>query len=213
MKLAKVLIIEDDLFIRTTLSSLLESKGFNIVASVETADEALMNQKIHNPEVLLTDLDLGPGPSGIDIARELRQHRPDLGIVVLTSFSDPRLLEPRGLSLPQGTIYLTKSRINDAAVIISALLQAKHRPLMGLSNRRPENSTLSESQIEILRLVAEGHTSASIAKQRNVSEKSIEASLRRIHEQLGLERKSGKNPRIQLTRAFFNLAGKKPPNE
>lgn len=205
--------IEDDLFIRTTLSSLLASKGFNIVAAVETADEALLNQELHDPEVLLTDLDLGPGPSGVDIAREMRKKRPDLGIVVLTSFSDPRFLDPKGLTLPQGTIYLTKSRINDTTVIVSALLHAKHRPLLGLSSRKPEFSVLSESQIEILRLVAKGHTSGSIAKLRNVTEKSIEASLKRIHEQLGLERKFGTNPRIQLTRAFFKLAGKKPPNE
>ena len=82
-----------------------------------------------------------------------------------------------------------------------------------VTTRRPEPPPLTETQIDILRLVSEGQTTASIAKERNVSEKSVEAALSRTYSALGLERSPGLNPRVQLTRAYFRLAGKKPPNE
>lgn len=213
MGLARVLLVEDDVFLRATMSSLLASKGFSVVGAVETADEALLIQELHNPEVLVTDLDLGPGPSGIDIAIALRNRNPQIGIIILTSFSDPRLSDPRSAPLPRGAMYFTKSKVSDTAVLLSAVLQVKHRPFMGASARKPEQSELTETQIEILRLVSEGQTTASIANQRNVSEKSVEAALSRIYIVLGLERSKHLNPRVQLTRAYFRLAGKKPPNE
>ena len=77
MSLAKVLVVEDDQFIRSTLSALLMHKGFDVVGTVETAEEAVLLQRLHKPEVLLTDLDLGPGPNGIDIAVALRNRDPN----------------------------------------------------------------------------------------------------------------------------------------
>lgn len=69
MSLAKVLVLEDDHFARITISSLLSYQGFSVVGSVETAEEALTLQSKYLPEVLLADLDLGVGPSGIDRRR------------------------------------------------------------------------------------------------------------------------------------------------
>lgn len=213
MALAKVLLVEDDHFIRATLSALIAQKGFAVVGVVDTADEALHIQKIHKPEVVIADLDLGPGPNGIDIATALRLENPQLGVIILTSFSDPRLADSRVLELPQGTMYFSKSRMNDITVLLTAILQVKHMPLSQSRAKGVRFSQLTEAQIDILRLVSEGQTTASIAQQRNVSEKSVEAMLSRIHTTLELPRTKNLNPRVQLTRAFFALAGKKPPGE
>lgn len=213
MSLAKVLLVEDDPFIRATLSALISQKGFTVVGVVDTADEALLAQKIHHPDVLLADLDLGPGPNGIDIASALRLNNPNLGIIILTTFSDPRLADSRNLELPTGTMYFTKSKINDVSILLTAILQVKHLPLSHNRKKKSESISLTEPQIEILRLVSEGQTTASIAEQRNVTEKSVEAMLARIHSTLELPKSKNLNPRVQLTRAFFALSGKKPPGE
>ena len=213
MSLAKVLLVEDDPFIRATLSALISQKGFTVVGVVDTADEALLAQKIHHPDVLLADLDLGPGPNGIDIASALRLNNPNLGIIILTTFSDPRLADSRNLELPTGTMYFTKSKINDVSILLTAILQVKHLPLSHNRKKKSESISLTEPQIEILRLVSEGQTTASIAEQRNVTEKSVEAMLARIHSTLELPKSQNLNPRVQLTRAFFALPGKKPPGE
>ena len=212
MALAKVLLVEDDVFVRSTVSALLTAKNFSVVGAVQTAQEALLIQKMHKPEVLITDLDLGPGPNGIDVATALREINPNLGVIILTTFSDPRLADSRNLPIPIGAIYVTKSKLHDASILLTAILQSKHRPLASISPRRPDITALSASQIQVLKCVAEGMTTASIAKKQGVSEKSIEASISRIYELLGLERSKELNPRIQLTRAYLSLAGKEPPS-
>jgi DNA-binding NarL/FixJ family response regulator len=213
MPLARVLLIEDDLFIRSTLSALLVHQGFHVVGQTESAEEALMLQSLHRPDVILVDLDLGPGPNGIDIATAMREVNPALGVVMLTTFLDPRFADIKNLPLPHGTRFLTKGEINNVSVLVTAILQVKRNPLSHIKKPKYHNIALTEGQIEILRLVAEGHTTSSIAQARDVSEKSVEATISRIHASLDLPKSKELNQRIQLTRAFLTLVGKKPPGE
>ncbi len=213
MPLARVLLIEDDLFIRLTLSALLAHRGFEVVGQSESAEEALLLQASYDPEVALVDLDLGPGPNGIDIAAAMREVNPNIGIVMLTTFLDPRFADIKNLPLPRGARYLTKGELGDTSILVTSILQAVRNPLSPTKNPRQRSSVLTQGQIEILRLVAEGHTTGNIAATRGVSQKTIEATLNRIHTSLDLPKIKELNPRIQLTRAFFTLVGKKPPGE
>lgn len=211
MAMAKVLIVEDDAFTRSALSTILTQKSFDVVGAVDSAEEALIVQRLHQPDVVLVDIDLGPGPNGIDIAQALRERNPHLGVIILTSYSDPRLSDKRNRELPRGALYFTKSRMNDVAVIFTAILRVKHMPLTLARRQDYQSIQLTELQIDILRLVSEGLTTSTIAKERGVSEKSVEAAISRIHTVLELPRSKKFNPRIQLARAYFALSGKKPP--
>lgn len=210
MTLAKVLVIEDDLFIRSTLSTLLSNNAFEVVGAVATAQEAILVQQKFNPHVVISDLDLGPGPNGIDIVTTLRRHSPTIGVILLTSFTDPRLADIRNAPLPKGTLYFTKSQVHDISILFTAIIQVRHIPFNETRRALSKQFHLTEAQIDILRLVSEGLTTASIASARGVSEKSIEAALKRIHAVLELPRDKSLNPRVQLTRAFFELSGKSP---
>ena len=211
MALAKVLVVEDDHFIRSTLSTLLSHKAFEVVGSVATAQEAMAIQQKSNPHVVISDLDLGPGPNGIDIVTALRRVSPTIGVIILTSYSDPRLADSK--NSPKGSLYFTKSQMHDISVLFTAIIQVKHLPLNETRKVITPEFRLTELQIDVLRLVSEGLTTASIAEARGVSEKSIEAVLKRIHTVLELPREKSLNPRVQLTRAFFALSGKKAPGE
>jgi DNA-binding NarL/FixJ family response regulator len=213
MALAKVLVVEDDHFIRSTLSTLLSHKAFEVVGSVATAQEAMAIQQKSNPHVVISDLDLGPGPNGIDIVTALRRVSPTIGVIILTSYSDPRLADSKNSPLPKGSLYFTKSQMHDISVLFTAIIQVKHLPLNETRKVITPEFRLTELQIDVLRLVSEGLTTASIAEARGVSEKSIEAVLKRIHTVLELPREKSLNPRVQLTRAFFALSGKKAPGE
>ena len=213
MPLARVILIEDDLFTRSTISALLVHRGFDVVGQADSAEEGLLLQELHLPEVALIDLDLGPGPNGIDIAVALRKADPKIGIVMLTTFQDPRFADARNLPLPQGAKFLTKGELSDVSILVTAILQVQRNPLIAVRHHRKSLPLLTDGQIEILRLVSEGHTTASIALTRGVTEKSIEATLTRIHSNLGLPKEKQLNPRIQLTRAFLALVGRKPPGE
>jgi len=89
-----VLVVEDDSFVRATVATALRFHEFDVVASVGNALEAMEEFRQHLPDVALLDLDLGQGPTGADLAVGMRRIQPEVGIVFLTSFEDPRLLDP-----------------------------------------------------------------------------------------------------------------------
>jgi DNA-binding NarL/FixJ family response regulator len=211
MKQGRILIVEDDPFVQMTLAKALESANFEIVARVATATEAMQIAKLEQIDVAILDLDLGPGATGIDVAHALRQHNKNIGLILLTSYTDPRISDPSSRALPHGTIFLTKSRLSDMHELTTAILQVKVWPLDSKRTAMPERSHLTEVQIEVLRMLAEGATTSEIATQQGVSQKAVEATITRLHNLLGLAKSSKLNPRVQLVRAYFALSGKKPP--
>ena len=92
MKNARLILVEDDPFTRATLGDALTLHGFDIRARVGTAFDAIDAQRKHDPQVALLDLDLGIGASGIDVAIALRKNNSKIGIVFLTTYKDPRLI-------------------------------------------------------------------------------------------------------------------------
>ena len=112
MKNVRLILVEDDAFTRATLGDALAHQGFDVKARVATAAEALAAQKECDPQVAVLDLDLGIGPTGIDVAIALRSRNPKIGIIFLTTYKDPRLIESNLPSLPEGAIYLNKMEMN-----------------------------------------------------------------------------------------------------
>ena len=208
VKLGKILIVDDDKFIRTSLDSTLANSGFDISGSVSTAKDALAINGLDPADVALLDLDLGIGPTGFDIAQALRRTSPQIGIVFLTSYQDPRFATIHGVSAPKGSRYLVKSEIENIAQIISTILQTKHRPFNENVNHINKFDKLTDLQIEVWREVSEGLSSSEIAARRDISEKAVEAILARIYTFLGIKKEKTNNPRILLANAFKKYSGK-----
>ncbi len=175
VKLGKILIVDDDKFIRASLDSTLANSGFDISGSVSNAKDALAINGLDPADVALLDLDLGIGPTGFDIAQALRRTSPQIGIVFLTSYQDPRFASIHGVSAPKGSRYLVKSEIENIAQIISTILQTKHRPFNENVNHINKFDKLTDLQIEVWREVSEGLSSSEIAARRDISEKAVEA--------------------------------------
>jgi DNA-binding NarL/FixJ family response regulator len=207
VKLARVMIIDDDPFIRSTMESALKSSGFetSIFASAREAIASFVQLK---PEIALLDLDLGIGPTGIDLAHALRKLDSKIGIIFLTTYLDPRFADVRNKSLPQGARYLVKSEVENIAQVISVILQTKHRPYNENINHMNKYSELTDLQIGIWKSVTQGFSSAEIAEQRGISEKAVEATLARIYLYLGIKKDKTNNPRILLVNAFKSMSGK-----
>jgi DNA-binding NarL/FixJ family response regulator len=208
VKLGKILIVDDDKFIRASLDSTLANSGFDISGSVATAKDALAINALDPADVALLDLDLGIGPTGFDIAQALRRTSPQIGIVFLTSYQDPRFASIHGVSAPKGSRYLVKSEIENIAQIISTILQTKHRPFNENVNHINKFDKLTDLQIEVWREVSEGLSSSEIAARRDISEKAVEAILARIYTFLGIKKEKTNNPRILLANAFKKYSGK-----
>jgi DNA-binding NarL/FixJ family response regulator len=208
----KILVIEDDAFSRMFISGALTNAGLNVIAAVEDAKSAIYEFSMQNPNVIVADLDLGVGPTGIDLARSFRIRNPHLGIVMLTSYADPRLLRNKIPQLPPGCEYIVKHQISEIDSVTSAVTKAFTNVNSGISvisgTGLPERiHDLTEVQIETLRMVALGLSNTEIAIQRFVSDKSVEQTISKIAKALGIPAATNRNQRVHIARIYFRLIG------
>lgn len=206
----KVLVLEDDPFTRLSLVAALSHFGFDVVIEEAAAGTALSRAKLARPDAAVLDLHLGKGPTGIDVARELRKFNPMIGLVLLTSFDDPRLLNPSLPAIPSGTVYLTKQNVSNLAELKAAVVASLETRVEGSEIEHvPAFGEMSDVQIETLRLVALGLSNSEIAKRRFIKEKSVELTISRMAKSLGVESNVSANQRVHLARVYFRAIGVK----
>lgn len=210
----RVLVVEDNAFTRTTLCGALRDAGVDVVGDTGSAAEAIRLARTLAPAAALLDLDLGEGPNGADVAVELRLLAPAIGIVILTSYEDPRLTGRNLEHLPSNIVYLVKGNLDDARTLSTAIADA-----IGLATSEPsagrsavpaptgDVARLTDTQIEVVRLVAEGLSNAEIARQRYISETSVERIIMRAARELDIPTESSSNRRVLLTRAYLRMSG------
>lgn len=204
----RILIVEDDAFTRSTLASSLSSYGLTVVAAVDSMSGAIEILRNENVDVLVVDIDLGPGPTGLDLADLAVARFPGLGVVLLTSSQDPRLVRASLPPVPKQAVYLVKSQVTEIQILQSAIALAHEQATHG----HTEVNTLSQIdltdiQMETLRLVAQGLTNSEIAKQRFVSEKTVEYTISKIAAALEVEQTSSVNQRVHIARMYFRMRG------
>lgn len=199
----RVLVVEDDDFTRTLVSSLVTSLGYEVCARTGTVTEAMSLAQQRRPDLAVIDLDLGEGPTGVHLAHGLRKLNPSIAIVMLSSYGDPSWMGQRRRP-PAGTRYVVKGDVSDTAVLALALAEALTSPLVtqGDEQTRPP---LSDGQWEILRLVAAGCTNAEIARRRSLTEEAVKKAITRLVRQLDIDPEG--NPRVLLARAYAQMTG------
>jgi DNA-binding response OmpR family regulator len=103
----RVLIVEDEALVRMLVRDLLEEAGFACEEAADAAQAlALLDRAdpVAMPDLLVTDLNLGPGPDGLAVAAEARRRRPGLRVVYATG--NPDMLDRR--ALPPGDRVFSK---------------------------------------------------------------------------------------------------------
>lgn len=203
----RVVIVDNDAFTRTTLTAALASKSFEVVAAVGKASECLALADLNTVHVALLDLDLGSGPTGLDLAKALRERFPKIGIVLLTTYDDPRLVASNLPPLPRGGIHLRKRDVHDMKSVVQAVLAAATKPVASRSGPVAAGPTFTQAQSEVLRDVVQGLSNAQIAAKRGTSSSAVEKIIARLAERLGVSPDDG-NLRVILTQEYLKLTGK-----
>ena len=198
-------LLEDENLTRLTLVTALRSLGNEVVVESGDAAKFLVAAQSSLLDAVLLDLHLGSGPTGLDIANELRKTNPGIGVVFLTSFEEPRFLNPKLGELPEGSVYLVKSEITEMSVLEAGITAAMAK--LGQLPPAGRIQVLSDTQIETLRLVAQGLSNAEIAKQRFITEKSVEITISRIAKTLGITNEPTKNQRVHIANVYFRSRG------
>lgn len=204
-----LLVVDDDPFTRSVLGPALSTRGWEVRMCASAA--AAMQEAARQPiNIALIDLDLGPGPDGVDLANALRREFPLLPIVILTSYQSPQLLDIAHTTLPMGVRYLMKSQVENLDDLDAELATAARHPFDVTAKRRATVVTetgvrLSSGQLEIMRLVATGHGNAEIAQQVGKSETTVEKAVARLIRQLGLDNDPRRNKRVLVAEVYYRL--------
>lgn len=201
----RVLVVEDDDFTRTLVSSLVTSLGYEVCADAASVAVAMSLAHEHRPDLAVLDLDLGEGPTGVHLAHGLRKLNPNIAIVMLSSYGDPSWMGQRRRP-PVGSRYVVKGDVSDTSVLANALADALSSPLE-LQEAEESRPPLSEGQWEILRLVAAGYTNAEIARRRSLTEEAVKKAVTRLVRQLDIEPGEEGNARVLLARAYTQMTG------
>ena len=199
----RLLLVEDDGFTRMLLRTQFRELGHEVVADVATAAEGMAVRKVAHPDLAVIDLDLGAGPTGVDLAYAVRKALPRAGILMLSTYVDTRLIGDFR-PLPVGAVFMVKRSPTDTATLESAVAMAVTRePPSTADPSALGMPRLRDGQLEIMRLIACGYTNAEIGRQRSLEEASVAKAIARLLRQLGLAATPERNARVLITQAYF----------
>jgi DNA-binding NarL/FixJ family response regulator len=200
-----VLVVENEDFLRSLIADSLEKQGFSVATAANGLDAKRIIKSV-DPDAAILDIDLGNGPTGLDIATQLSITSPEIGIVFLTDLPDPRFAR-EAHEVKKNQAYLNKRLVSDASTLVEAVEAVLTES--NLKGYRHDQLTdrplvdLSRTQLEILKLIVEGKTNQQIADIRNRSLGATESAVTRTLEALGIERDAEQNVRVEAVRKYF----------
>ena len=215
----RVLVVVDDAFEMSTLVAALRLHEIDVIGEAKSESVGLNLLRRLQPDVILLDLNIA-GISAVKVAVNMRKVNQNIGIVILNSCSDLRLLGDSNDEVPAGTKILIKKSIVDFTVLCTAINESKvsaiekHKVVWINGNTSLQEqgvmalmAHLTNTQAEVLRLVANGMTNAQIGRTRYVSEKSVEQVISRVAQELHVHPDANKNMRVQLVGEYYRWLG------
>jgi two-component system response regulator NreC len=187
----RLVLADDHAVVRSGLRMLLDSEpDFEVVAEASDIESAKRYVRGHHPRVLVLDLNM-PGGSSLEAIPILREESPDTQIVVLTMQQEPAFARE---ALGAGALgYVLKEAADDElveAVRNAAAGESYLNPKLGarIASEPPPGppDDLSEREVDVLRLIALGHTNSEIAEQLFLSVRTVETHRSHIQQKLRL---------------------------
>lgn len=199
----KVLIVEDELFTQKLISEIITNLG-NKCATASSVSEALALIKTFSPELIITDLDLGPGPTGIDLINKIDKEFPEIKLAVLTAHTSPNLVDIKVKGLPNRVQYIVKADLHASNSFENILKNAfEQKPKFNSASAKPIDAIyLSNTQAELLKLIAQGLSNQAIADKRGTTLRAVEALINRTYQALKLNENDAINLRVEAVKLW-----------
>jgi two-component system response regulator NreC len=195
----RVLIADDHAVLRSGLSMLLGVQAdLAVVGEAADGNDAVAKTRDLQPDVVLLDLSM-PGPSGGEVIRQVLRASPKSRVLVLTMHDDPAYLASAMLA---GAVGYVVKKVADTELIQAIRAVHAGRTFVDLTRSsdphpRPREAgsrstaempkNLSRREVEVLRLLAQGHSNQQVADLIQVSVKTVETYRTRLSEKLGLK--------------------------
>jgi DNA-binding NarL/FixJ family response regulator len=217
-RIVRVALADDSYLVREALAHVLDGVGgVDVVAMCADRDSLLRAIEDERPDVVVTDIRMPPGNTdeGLQIASYLRETHPEIAIVVLSQYSEPRyalaLLEHGS----DGRAYLLKEHVSRRGQLVAAIeavargdsvIDAKVVEALIAARTRVERSPLGEltpRELEILAFVARGHSNQAIADELVLTKRAVEKHINAIFLKLGLSQAEDVSRRVKAALIYL----------
>ncbi len=215
----RVVVADDSTLLREGVVRLLEEAGLEVVGQAADGEELLRKVRAHKPDVAVVDVRMPPTHTdeGLRAAREIRAELPEVAVLVLSQYVEVAYARELLAESAEGLGYLLKDRVAD----VGALTDAVRRVGTGgsaldpevvsqmLGRRRQDDplEQLTPREREVLGLMAEGRSNASIAAELVVTERAVEKHVTGIFAKLGLEAGGEDHRRVVAVLRFLDQPG------
>ena len=202
---SQVLLVDDHKIMRDGIKAILRQSGeFDVIAEAESGPEAVLVCKQRPPDIVLLDIEL-PGLSGIETAREILRHCPEVKVIILSMYDDEQSVIS-ALRSGARAFVLKKASDRDLLGALRAVAQGgtylspqvSDRVLQRIQKKDFETKTnpttldcLSSRELQVLRLVADGKTSKEIAVTLDLGLQTIRSYRKTMMGKLGVNNIAG----------------------
>ncbi len=218
----RLVLAEDHYLVREGIRRLLEAQpDLEVAAACGDLAALLEAVEAESPDVVVTDIRMPPNgvDEGIQAARRLRETNPTLGVVVLSTYSQPSYALALLESGTAGRAYLLKERVEDVEQLAGAIravanggsvIDPKVVEALVAEKARQEESPLGQltpRERDVLREMAEGKNNAGIAEALVLTERSVEKVIHSIFLKLGLAFEPAVHKRVKAVILYLAAGG------
>ncbi|MFE5026016.1 response regulator [Streptomyces sp. NPDC056656] len=204
----RIVIAEDAAVLRELLAQMLAERGHEVCAAVPDADALLAAVAEHRPDVTVVDIRMPPTHTdeGLRAAIDIRREHPGTGVLLFSQYIETKYATRLLAAGSAGVGYLLKDRVANVAEFTDALSRVAAggtaldaevvTQLAGASRRGGDLESLTARERDVLALMAEGRTNASIARALVVSAGTVEKHVAAVFGKLDLPASEDANRRV-----------------
>jgi DNA-binding NarL/FixJ family response regulator len=195
----RVVVGEDETFVREGIVRVLERSDFEVVGVASDAPDLLRKANAHKPDVVVTDIQMPPMSTddGLRAAIKIRATQPDVGVLVLSQFIEEDYAVALVGERADGVGYLLKERVSDLDLFADAVRRVARggsaldpdvvQAMLGRWRPHGPLDNLTPREREVLALMAEGRSNPGIAAELFVTPAAVERHVTGIFTKLGLK--------------------------
>jgi DNA-binding NarL/FixJ family response regulator len=211
----RVLVGEDQPFVREGVVHVLQDGGFDVVGAAADARALVRMASAYRPDVVVTDIQMPPdhGDDGLRAALQIRAARPGVGVLVLSQFLEDSYVFDLVADGAQGVGYMLKEKVGDLAMFTDAVRRVAGggsaldpdvvARLVGRKREASAVDDLTPREREVLALIAEGRSNAGIARELVVTVAAVERHITSIFDKLGLHQSPDQHRRVLAVLKFL----------
>jgi DNA-binding NarL/FixJ family response regulator len=194
----RVIVGEDQTFVREGIVRVLDDAGFEVVGTATDARDLIRLAGAHRPDVVVADIQMPPEHSddGLRAALAIRAAHPGMGVLVLSQFLEDAYALALVADGAQGVGYLLKEKVGDVRTFADAVRRVAEggsvldpevvARLVGRKRTAGPLDRLTHRERQVMALIAEGRSNAGIAQELVVTVAAIERHVTSIFDKLGL---------------------------